>query len=52
MLATSFGLTRPSSGQYLYKIKNAGAYLVRTVITRTGIFLVYIHVNTGLMMMA
>jgi len=26
MLATSFGLTRPSSGQYLLKLKNTGAY--------------------------
>ena len=26
MLATSFGLTSPSSGQYLQKLKNAGAY--------------------------
>jgi len=26
MLATSFGLNRPSSGQYLYKLKNGGAY--------------------------
>jgi len=28
MLATSFSLTRPSSGQYLQKLKNAGAYNV------------------------
>jgi len=26
MLATSFGRTRPSSVQYLQKLKNAGAY--------------------------
>jgi hypothetical protein len=27
MFATSFGLSRPSSGQYLFKkLKNAGAY--------------------------
>jgi hypothetical protein len=26
MLATSYGLDRPSSGQYLQKLKNAGAY--------------------------
>ena len=26
MLANSFGLTRPSSGQYLQKLKNSGAY--------------------------
>jgi hypothetical protein len=28
MLATSLGLTRPSSGQYLLKLKNAGAWCV------------------------
>jgi len=26
MLASSFGLARPSSDQYLYQLKNAGAY--------------------------
>ena len=28
MLATSFGLTSPSLGQYLQKLKNAGAYII------------------------
>jgi hypothetical protein len=26
MLATSFGLNKPSSGKYLWKLKKAGAY--------------------------
>jgi len=28
MLATSFGLTRPSSGQYVQKLTNAGTYII------------------------
>jgi hypothetical protein len=28
-LATSFSLNGPSSGQYLQKLKNAGAYSIR-----------------------
>jgi len=28
LLATSFGLNIPSSGQYLQKLKNAGAYSI------------------------
>jgi len=31
-LATSFGLKRPSSGQYLQEIQNAGTYSTKTLI--------------------
>ena len=32
LLATSFGLNRPSSGQYLQKLTNVGAYSTETSI--------------------
>jgi hypothetical protein len=51
MLATTFGLTRPSSGQYLQKLENAGAsscqhlkqFNKKTVVT-DGVYILF-HFN-------
>jgi len=39
LFATSFGLNRPSSDQYLQKLKNAGAYSM----TRQFHYAIHIH---------